>query len=262
MKRIRAGVTAPHEVPGKLVARMASASTSRFQTTSWSLVAAAAGRPTTQARAALATLCKTYWHPVYSFVRRSGYQPDQAQDLTQGFFMVLLEKNYVGDADRQRGRFRSFLLTSVKHFLANERDRAQALKRGGGQLLVPVDWIEAEGWYAPTAIELSTPESLFERRWALSLLAQVMVRLREEFAQSGKAEQFETMSAFLNCDPEGAPYEPVAAELGMSAGALRVAVHRMRRAYRKILRAEIAETVSTPEEIDEEIRFLLATLSG
>jgi DNA-directed RNA polymerase specialized sigma24 family protein len=245
-----------------LVARMATAPTSRFHTTSWSLVAAAAGQPTTQARAALATLCKTYWHPVYLFVRRSGYPPDQAQDLTQGFFLALLEKNYVGDADRQRGRFRWFLLTSVKHFLANERDRAQALKRGGGQLPVSIDVMEAEGWYAPAAIELATPESLFERRWALSLLEQVMVRLRAEFARAGKAEHFETLSAFLNCDPEGARYEPLSAQMGMSAGTLRVAVHRMRRAYRKILRAEIAETVSTPEEIDEEIRFLLGTLSG
>jgi DNA-directed RNA polymerase specialized sigma24 family protein len=243
-----------------LMARMAAVPDSRFQTTSWSLVLAAAGQTTPEARAALATLCRTYWHPVYSFVRRSGYQPDQAQDLTQGFFLVLLEKHYVGDADRQRGRFRSFLLTSVKHFLSNERDRANALKRGGSRLPVSIDAIEAEGWYAPAATVTATPESLFERRWALSLLAQVMARLRAEFAAAGKLAQFETMSSFLNCDPEGGGYEALAARLGMSAGALRTAVHRMRHRYRAILRAEIAETVSTPEEIDEEIRFLLAAL--
>jgi len=239
---------------------MGAVSTSRFQTTSWSLVLQAAGQPSTQAREALANLCQTYWHPVYSFIRRSGYQPDQAQDLAQGFFMALLVKNYVGDADRQRGRFRSFLLSSVKHFLANERDRAHALKRGGGRTPVCIDAMEAEGWYAPAAVELTTPESLFERRWALSLLDRVMAKVRAEFAGIDKAKQFEKMAAFLTCDPEGAGYEGLAAELRMSAGALRVAVHRMRRKHRNILRAEIAETVSTPEEIDEEIRFLLSAL--
>ena len=245
-----------------LMARMAAGPTSRFHTTCWSLVLAAAGKPGMEAQAALATLCRTYWHPVYSFVRRSGYQPEQAQDLTQGFFLVLLEKQYVGDADRERGRFRSFLLTSVKHFLANERDRANALKRGGGRSPVSIDATEAEYWYAPAAIVTATPESLFERRWALSVLAQVMARLRAEFAAAGKERQFETMSSFLNCDPEIGGYDVVAAPLGMSAGALRTAVHRMRHRYRSILRAEIAQTVSTPEEIDEEIRFLLARLSG
>ena len=140
MKRFRALVTATSAhipaklIPAKLAKRMGHASTSRFQTTSWSLVIAAAGRSSTEARGALANLCQTYWRPVYSFIRRSGYPPDQAQDLTQGFFLVLLDKNYLADADRQRGRFRSFLLTSVKHFVANERDRAYTLKRGGGQI--------------------------------------------------------------------------------------------------------------------------------
>jgi DNA-directed RNA polymerase specialized sigma24 family protein len=247
--------------PDKLMARMRAASISRFQTTSWSLVLAAAGQPSTQAHTALAKLCQTYWLPVYSFIRRSGYEPDQAQDLAQSFFMVLLEKNYLGDADQHRGRFRSFLMTSVKHFLANERDCARALKRGGGRALVSIEAMEAEGWYAPAAVEFTTPESLFERRWALSLLEQAMARLRAEFGIN-KARQFEKMSVFLNCDPEGGRYDGLAAELEMSAGALRVAVHRMRQKYRNLLRAEIAETVSTPEEVDEEIRFLLSALSG
>jgi DNA-directed RNA polymerase specialized sigma24 family protein len=240
---------------------MGSVSTSRFQTTSWSLVLAAAGQPTTHAHKAAAQLCRRYWRPVYSFVRRTGHSPDQAQDLTQGFFTVLLEKNYIGDADRQRGRFRSFLLTSVKHFLSNERDRAHALKRGGGQTPVSIDLMEAEGWYKAAAVESATPESLFERRWALSLLEQVMAKLRAEFAGAGKAGHFDKMSALLNGERDGAGYKKLAVELEMTAGALRVAVHRMRRKYRDLLRAEIAETISTPEEIDEEIRFLMSALS-
>jgi DNA-directed RNA polymerase specialized sigma24 family protein len=187
MKRFGAVVTRqPAMFLINLINRMGAVSTSRFQTTSWSLVLAAAGQPSTEAHAALAKLCQTYWHPVYSFIRRRGYEPDQAQDLAQGFFMVLLEKNYVGDADRQRGRFRSFLLTSVKHFLANERDRAHALKRGGRQTPVSIDLMEAEGRYAPATVELTTPENLFERRWALSLLEQVMAKLRAEFARIGR----------------------------------------------------------------------------
>jgi RNA polymerase sigma-70 factor (ECF subfamily) len=241
---------------------MGAGSPSRFQTTSWSLVLAAAGQRSTEAQAALAKLCQTYWQPVYTFIRRSGYPADQAQDLAQGFFLVLLDNNYVADADPQRGRFRSFLLTSVKHFLANERDRAHALKRGGRQAIVSIDGMEAECQYAPSTVELTTPESLFERRWALSLLEQAMTRLRGEFAEREKAEHFEKMSGFLACDADGGRYEQLAAELGTSAGALRVAVHRMRQKYRNILRAEIAETVSRPEEIDEEIRFLLSTLRG
>lgn len=242
--------------------RMEAVSTARFQTTSWSLVLQAAGQSSTQAHTALAKLGQVYWHPVYSFVRRSGYQPDHAQDLTQGFFLVLLEKTYLGDANRKRGRFRTFLLTSVKHFLANQRDRADALKRGGGQMPISIDMMEEEGCYAPAAVEFTTPESLFERRWALSLLEQVMARLRAEFAGVNKARQFEKMSALLTCDPEGGRYEGLATELGMSVGALRVAVHRMRKKYGNIPRAEIAETVSVPEEIDDEIRFLLSTLGS
>jgi RNA polymerase sigma-70 factor (ECF subfamily) len=234
--------------------------TLRFQTTSWSLVFAAAGNPTAESRRALASLCQIYWHPVYAFIRRNGYDHDQAQDLTQAFFAVLLEKNYVRDADQQRGRFRSFLLSAVKHFLANEWDRAHALKRCSGG--VPLDiGTEAEARYAPEAVEHRTPESLFERRWALSLLEHVMTKLRVELAPKGKAH-FDRLVGFLQGDPMGTRYEAVAREMGVSTGALRTMVHRMRRRYRDLLRAEIAETVSTPEEIDEEIRFLFSSLSA
>src|SRR5688572_31283424 len=153
-----------------------------FRTTSWSLIVAASSNPTTGARQALATLCQTYWNPVYAFIRRNGHDPDKAQDLTQEFFVRLIEKNYLGDADRERGRFRSFLLTSVKHFLANEWDRARALKRGGGQTPISIDATEAEQWYVPAVVDGVTPEDLFERRWALSLLEKVMSRLRADYA--------------------------------------------------------------------------------
>jgi RNA polymerase sigma factor (sigma-70 family) len=232
-----------------------------FQTTSWSLVLAAASDPTNYSRAALATLCGIYWSPVYAFIRRRGYSGDEAQDLTQSFFARLIENDYVRDADRQRGKFRTFLQTSVKHFLANEWDRTHALKRGGHQIALPIDPVEVESWYAPEVMEPRTPENLFERRWAVALLEQVMAKLRAEFIALGRLNYFERLSTFLNGDPQGSGYEALSIELGGSPAALRVAVHRMRRRFRELLRAEIAETVSRPEEIDEEIRFLMSTLS-
>jgi len=233
-----------------------------FRTTSWSLILAAASDPTTEAKQALATLCQTYWNPVYAFIRRRGQDPDKAQDLTQEFFARLIEKNYLEDADRQRGRFRSFLLTSVKHFLANEWDKERALKRGGGQMPISIDATEAERWYVPAVIDDVTPETLFDRRWALALLDRVITRLRAEYVSAGKGEQFATLEVFLNHDSDDTRYEQVAGQMGISAGALRMSVHRMRRKYRALLRAEISETVSTPEEIDEEIRFLVSSLSS
>jgi len=240
---------------------MQPASTSRFQTTSWSLVLAAARHPTAESRTALAVLCSIYWSPVYAFVRRSGYDRDRAQDLTQGFFAVLLEKNYASDADRDRGRFRSFLLTAVKHFLANEWDRAHALKRGGFQMPVSIDQVEAEALYAPETVEQRTPETLFERRWALLLLERAMNKLRAEFTEMEKADYFERIAPFLSGERTHG-YEALAREIGVSAGALRQSVYRMRRKYRDLLRAEIGETVSNEEDVEEEIRFLLSTLSG
>jgi RNA polymerase sigma-70 factor (ECF subfamily) len=205
-------------------------------------------------------LCQAYWPPVYAFIRRRGHDTEEARDLTQGFFALLLEKNYLTAADRQRGKFRSFLLTAVKHFLSNEHDRAHALKRGGGQAPVVID-LDADGWHPPSATETVTPELLFERRWALSLLEHVMTRLRSEFASSGKDAEFDRLLPFLNKSEDAGGYDAVATEMGVSAGALRMAVHRMRRRYRELMRAEIAETVSSTEEIDEEIRFLMSVLS-
>jgi RNA polymerase sigma-70 factor (ECF subfamily) len=241
---------------------MPSTSAFRFRTTSWGLVLAAAVKPTPDSRQALAALCEAYWNAVYAFIRRSGYDSDQSQDLTQGFFLVLLEKNYLRSADRERGRFRSFLLTAVKHFLCNERDRAHALKRGGGKVPISIDQNQAEAWYAPAAVDPVTPETLFDRRWALSLIERVSAKQREHYIANGKGEQFEKLSIFLNRNTDDPRYAEMAAATGLSAGALRMSVHRMRRKYRELLRAEIAETVATPEEIDDEIRFLLSTLSA
>jgi RNA polymerase sigma-70 factor (ECF subfamily) len=240
---------------------MSGAATSRFHTTSWTLVNAAAANPTIDSREALATLCQAYWHPIYAFIRRRGCDSDQAQDLCQEFFALLLEKNYLIAADRGRGRFRSFVLTAVKHFLANEWDRSRAQKRGGNSKIVSMDAIEAEKWYAPTVTEHETPESLFERRWALSVLEYVTVAMRAEFTAAGKTEEFDRLFVFLNREPDSGGYQQVAEQMGLSAGALRMAVHRMRKKYRQILREEIAATVSTPEQTDDELRFLLTTLS-
>jgi RNA polymerase sigma-70 factor (ECF subfamily) len=241
---------------------MRAGSTSSFRTTSWTIVLAASVDSSADPDGALAHLCQIYWHPVYAFIRRRGYDRNQAEDLTQGFFARLLEKKYLLDADRERGKFRSFLLTAVKHFLANEWDRSQTLKRGGGRAAVSIDLVEAERWYGPSTVEAATPEQLFERRWALSLLEQVMAKLRAEFRDAGKSGQFDVLAGFLNRDAETDRYQAVAERLGLSSGALRMSVHRLRRRYRELLRAEIAGTVGAPDQIDDEIRFLLATLSG
>jgi len=225
-------------------------------------VRAAVGDPTAESREALAALCQKYWHPVYVFVRRRGYDSEQSLDLTQGFFALLIEKNYLLDADPKRGRFRSFLLTAVKHFLANEWDRANALKRGGGRVSISIDVEEAEAWNTLATVEQATPETLYERRWALSVLENVMSKLRAEFADAGKMDEFERLSVFLDGDSEPARYEKLASEMIISAGALRMSVYRFRRKFRRLLRAEIEESVSGPDEVDDEFRFLSSILGS
>ena len=229
---------------------------SGFVKTHWSLIQAAAIDPT-----ALNTLCQAYWHPVYAFIRRNGYDPDQAQDLTQSFFTRMVEKNGLNDADPARGRFRSFLLTAVKNFLANEWDRARTIKRGGGQVTVSLDVVKAERWYVPSVLDEETPEVLFERRWALSVLEHVMLRLRADFAAARESDLFENISVFLSQDSSDVHYAELAGQLGMRPGTLRTRVYRMREKYRQLLREEIRETVSAEDEIDEEIRFLVSRLS-
>lgn len=240
---------------------MPSGANSRFHTTSWTLIEAAATHPAADSRQALATLCQAYWRPVYAFIRRNGYDSDHALDLSQEFFARLIEKNYLTGADRTRGRFRSFLLASVKHFLANERERANALKRGGGQTVISIDVLEAESWYA-AAIETETPETLFERRWALSVLEHATAKIRSEFSAADRAGEFDRLFPFLSHEPDGTGYESAAARFGTSAGALRMAVHRLRKKFRRLLHAEIAATVSDPNEVDDEVRSLLQILSS
>jgi RNA polymerase sigma-70 factor (ECF subfamily) len=214
-----------------------------------------------ESRAALSTLCALYWYPLYAFTRRQGHGPEDACDLVQGFFTRLLEKNQLAVVDRQRGRFRSWLLASLKHYLSNEWDREQALKRGGGQAPLPIDAENAEGRYGLEPSHGLTPERLYERRWALTLLEHVLSSLEDECARLGKQRLFEKLRGTLAGDVEQVAYPQVAEALGMSPGAVRVAAHRLRGRYRELLRAEIAQTVERPEDIDDEIQQLLAALA-
>jgi RNA polymerase sigma factor (sigma-70 family) len=233
-----------------------------FATTHWSVIVNARAADSSVARQALEKLCQTYWYPLYAFVRRQGHGPHDAQDLTQEFFARLLEKNYLDDVRRERGKFRSFLLASMKHFLANEWDRARAQKRGGAHVHVPIDTQSAETRYGLEPAHDRTPEKLFERRWALTLLDNVLALLREEFVASGKAEQFDQLKVALTADKRAVPYAELGVRLGISQGAVKVAVHRLRARYREVLRAEIASTVSSPADVEEEIRQLFAALAG
>jgi DNA-directed RNA polymerase specialized sigma24 family protein len=209
----------------------------------------------------LNTLCELYWYPVYVFTRRQGYGATEAEDLTQGFFARILEKKFVRSADRDRGKFRAFLLGSLKHFLSHQRDRALAQKRGGHVRHVSLDLSSAESWYQqeqPAAG--ATPEQMFERRWVLQLLDSALEQLHSECQQKGKGRQFEVLATFLE-SPGEIGYESAAAELGMTVGAARVAVHRLRARFGTLVRQLVSTTVSTPEMVDDEIRYLLQALS-
>jgi len=232
-----------------------------FVTTHWSVVLAAGRGDSTRARAALENLCRNYWYPLYAFVRRLGHGAHDAEDLVQSFFAVCLAKNYLSAAEQAKGRFRSFLLIALKRFLANEWDKARTLKRGGGQASISLDSLAAEQRYALEPADQFSADKLFERRWALTLLDQVVNRLRDEQAEAGKLEQFEQLKECITAAGRGTPYAESATRLGMSEGAVKVAVHRLRQRYRELLEEEIANTVASPEEIEEERRHLLAALS-
>ena len=234
----------------------------QFATTRWSQVLAAGQAHTGDSREALARLCESYWYPLYAYVRRWGYDADQAQDLTQAFFATLLEKHYLRAADPARGRFRSFLLASLKHFLSNERDRAGAAKRGGRATVVPLEFENAEGRYSREPADTETPETIYERRWAMTLLDRTLARLRREYEAGGKQALFGRLEGHLTGDQEALPYADLCAELKMSEGAIKVAMHRMRRRFGALLREEIGETVSDPDEVDDEIRELFRALRG
>jgi RNA polymerase sigma factor (sigma-70 family) len=240
--------------------RAANVLEARFATTHWSVVLAAGQRASPDSEQALATLCQTYWYPLYAFVRRQGYSVEDARDLTQEFFATLLEKDYLRAADSQRGRFRSFLLAAFKHFLSHERERAYAQKRGGRRQSWPLDFQAGESQYHHEPTHDITPESIYERRWALTLLNQVLQRLQEEFVQAGKQPLFDRLKPFLTGDRSGGTYGEAADGLGMTEGAVKVAVHRLRQRYRELLRAEITQTVTAPEEVDDELRQLFAAV--
>jgi RNA polymerase sigma-70 factor (ECF subfamily) len=209
----------------------------------------------------LNTLCELYWFPVYAFIRRQGYGTTEAEDLTQGFYLRLLEKNYVRAADRDRGRFRAFLVGSLKHFLSHERDRVLAQKRGGNVRHVSIDVAAAEQWYQQEPAGGATPEQVFERRWTLQLLDTALEQLRTECLQKEKGGQFEVLAPFLESVAETG-YENAAAQLGISVGATRVAVHRLRTRFRTLLRELIGTTVSDPDQVDDEIRYLFDAVSA
>ncbi len=240
----------------------ASSGNANFNTTRWSLVVAAAQSPSPQARAALEELCGNYWYAVYAFVRRRGEQVDNARDLTQEFFSRLLEKDYLQAADRERGRFRTFLLTAVSRFLSNERERACAQKRGGDAITLSLDFERGEQRYQQEPIDHWTAERIFDRRWALTLLDQAMAQLKQDYTDSGKGGLFNELKMFLTGDSGAPAYEESGRRLEMSAGAVKVAVHRLRQKYRESLRQLIAQTVAAEDDIESELHVLLAALRG
>ncbi|MBV9124434.1 MAG: sigma-70 family RNA polymerase sigma factor [Planctomycetes bacterium] len=233
-----------------------------FATTQWSLVLRAGQRGGQEADEALAALCQRYWFPLYAYVRRRVLDVNEAEDLTQEFFTHLLEKQVLGRASPQRGRFRSFLLTALKNFLANERDRAGAHKRGGGRRRLTFDLDAGESRLGLEPAHDLTPERVFEKQWALTLLEVVMERFQQEIAAAGKTRQFALLKGALTGDRHGLPYTAIAAELGMSEEAARQAAHRLRKRYRELLREEVAHTLAEPGEVDEEIRCLFEILGS
>jgi RNA polymerase sigma factor (sigma-70 family) len=232
---------------------------SRFPVTRWTMVIAAGDPNRKDTHSALVSLCENYWYPLYSYLRRRGYPADHAQDLTQEFFVRVLEGRYLDRADPEKGRFRSFILTSLKFFVADEGDRERAQKRGGGAVL-PLDFHSGEDRYQREPAHDETPERIFERRWALAVLDRVMEKLRTEFLQHGRPEHFERLKMFL-LGQSDAPYAALAREMKASEGALKVAIHRLRKRYRELFRQEIADTVADPAEVESELRFLATVLT-
>ena len=232
-----------------------------FATTHWTVVMAAGRSDTRRARAALEELCQRYWHPLYAYVRRRGSSPEDAEDLTQEFFRTLLEKEYLKAADREKGRFRTFLLVALQRFLANDWDRARAQKRGGRLEHVSLDTSSAETQYQVEASSQISAERIYDRRWAFALLGKTMARLRAEFVVSGKQDEFEQIKECLTADRGSLDYGALSQRTGLSEGTLRVGIHRLRKRFREIFREEVAQTVAMPAEIDAEMRHLMAALA-
>lgn len=232
----------------------------QFPATHWSVVLAARGDPTEQSGRALEELCRAYWLPIYAFVRRSGHAPEDAQDLTQGFFTRVIEKNYLRQVDQERGRFRSFLLGALKHFLADEWDRSQALKRGGRCQFLSLDDADAEVRYGLESAEGLTPDRAFDRRWALAVMERGLARLEEEYATWGRREVFQGLRALI-AGGRDAGFAEAAAQLGMTEGAAKMTVQRLRRRYREVLREEVSQTVESDREVQDELRYLMELVS-
>jgi RNA polymerase sigma-70 factor (ECF subfamily) len=231
-----------------------------FAATHWTVVLAAAhGATSSRAGEAMAELCRVYWYPLYAFLRRRGHEVHEAEDLTQEFFTRLLGQDFLANVDRQKGRFRAFLLASLKHFLSDQRDRAHAQKRGGGRAIVSLDGLDAEARYRLEPAQHLTPEKMFEKQWALALLEHVLSRLHDEMAAEGKSELFEALKDILT-GARSLTYATIGSKLKMTEGAVKIAAHRMRRRYRDLLREEISQTVATPDEIGDEISYLMSCL--
>lgn len=229
----------------------------KVATTQWSQVLAARDGSESQARAALESLCQTYWQPLYAYIRHQGVSPDEASDLTQGFFAELVEKDFLANVDPEKGRFRSFLLASLRHFLAHERDRNRALKRGGGTLTLSLDVAAGEAGYVNEPADELTPVDVFERRWAITVLERASGRLQQESTELSQT-QFAQLKQYLTSGDKQVPYQETASALGISESAVKSAVHRLRKRLGHCLREEIAETVSDRSQVDEEVRYLLA----
>jgi RNA polymerase sigma-70 factor (ECF subfamily) len=233
-----------------------------FATTHWTVVLAAGRRHTPQSDGALEELCRTYWFPLYAYVRRRGHNKEDAEDSVQAFFARFLEKNYLAGLSAERGRFRAFLLASLKHFLINEWKRSQRLKRGGGEKNLSLDWQTADTKFQVAATGEPSPDKAFDREWALALLAKVIERLQKECAADGKAKLFEQLKVFLTVGKGALPHADAAGKLGMDETAVRVAVHRLRKRYRQLLREEISQTLADEADVDEEMRALFGAFSA
>jgi RNA polymerase sigma-70 factor (ECF subfamily) len=233
-----------------------------FATTHWSIVSKAGGADSPEVLAALEKLCRTYWFPLFSFIRRTGHGEEDAKDLTQEFFALLIERKDFQTVDARKGKFRTFLLASLTHFLSNQRDRAGALKRGGGKITISLDEMTADQLQRYEPASGLSPDKLFDQRWALTVLEQGVAQLEREMSAEGKGIQFEALKPFLTNEPRDGEYGEVASRLGLAAASIAVMVHRMRQRYRELVRAEVANTVSSPTEVEEELQHLRAVLES
>ena len=250
---------APDNVTSLNATSPASVGPAAFTTTHWSVVLEARGE-SPAAQEALENLCRTYWRPIYSFVRREGVRPEEAKDVTQGFFALILERKDFHSVRQEKGRLLSFLLASLKHFMANERRDAAAIKRGGGRTLIPLDWIESEDSTEFDRSDMLSADLLYDRRWAFTVLDRVFARLREESQASANAPLLERLNTWLSDEPDRPSQAEIVREFGMTENAVKQAFHRLRQRYRQVLREEVAHTVATPAEIEEELRHLIAAL--